>query len=123
LRVVAGADATVASAADSVSVRETVTPLLSLHVATPGGRRIVFTGSLRVAPLARPRPFVFIQTRGPDGWEEVGSPVRVGANGRFDYVYRSSPLTLGRRFRFRAATPQTTLWQLAESPVQSAVVH
>jgi hypothetical protein len=123
LRVVAGASATAASAADSVSVRETVTPVLSLHVATPGGGRIVFTGRLQVAPLGQPRPFVFIQTRGPDGWEEVGSPVRVGPHGEFDYVYRSSPLTLGRRFRFRAATPQTTLWQPAQSPVHSAVVH
>jgi len=123
LRVVAGASATAASAADSVSVRETVTPLLSLHVATPGGGRIVFTGRLQVAPLGQPRPFVFIQTRGPDGWEEVGSPVRVGPHGNFDYVYRSSPLTLRRRFSFRATTPQTTLWQTAQSPVSSAVVH
>jgi len=123
VRVVAGANATAASAADSVSVRETVTPVLSLHVATPGGGRIVFTGRLQVAPLAKPRPFVFVQTRGPDGWEEVGSPVRVGPHGSFDYVYRSSPLTLGRRFSFRAATPQTTLWQPAQSPVRSAVVH
>jgi hypothetical protein len=123
LRVVAGANATAASAADSISVRETVTPVLSLHVATPGGGRIVFTGRLQVAPLGKPRPFVFIQTRGPDGWQEVGSPVRVGAHGSFDYVYRSSPLTLRRRFSFRAATPQTTLWQPAQSPVRSAVVH
>jgi hypothetical protein len=106
-----------------VSVRETVTPVLSLQIATPGGGRIVFTGRLQVAPLGQPRPFIFIQTRGPDGWEEVGSPVRVGPHGNFDYVYRSSPLTLGRRFNFRVTTPQTTLWQTAQSPVSSAVVH
>jgi hypothetical protein len=123
LRIVAGANATATSAAESVGVRETVTPLLSLHVATPGRGRIVFTGRLAIAPLGRPRPFVFIQTRGANGWEEVGSPVRVGAHGSFDYVYRSSPLTLGRRFSFRAATPQTTLWQAARSSIQSAVVH
>jgi len=123
LHVVAGTSATAASAADSVSVRETVTPVLSLQIATPGGGRIVFTGRLQVAPLGQPRPFIFIQTRGPDGWEEVGSPVRVGPQGNFDYVYHSSPLTLGRRFSFRAATPQTTLWQPAQSPVHSAVVH
>ena len=83
----------------------------------------MFTGRLQVAPLGRPRPLIFVQTRGPNGWEEVGSPVRVGPNGNFDYVYRSSPLTLARRFSFRAATPQTTLWQPAQSPVQSEVVH
>jgi hypothetical protein len=104
-------------------VRETVTPGLSLHVATPGGGRIVFTGRLAIAPLGQPRPLVFIQTRGPGGWEVVGSPIRVGPGGGFRYVYQSSSLTLGRRFSFRAATPQTALWQSAQSPASYAVVH
>jgi hypothetical protein len=123
LRIVAGANARAASAADSVSVRETVIPVLSLHVATPGGGRIVFTGRLEIAPLGRPRPLVFIQTRGPDGWEVVGSPIRVNPEGTFHYVYRSSPLTFGRSFSFRAEAPQTALWQAAQSHVHSAVVH
>ena len=83
----------------------------------------MFTGKLAIAPLGQPRPLVFIQTRGPDGWEEVGSPIRVGANGDFRYVYRSSPVTLGRSFSFRAATPATALWQPAQSRIHSAVVH
>jgi hypothetical protein len=123
LRVVAGTHARAASAASSASVRETVTPMLTLHVATPGGGRIMFTGQLAIAPLGQPRPLVFIQTRGPHGWQVVGSPVRVAPNGRFHYVYRSSPLTLGRRFSFRATTPQTALWQPAHSTVQTAAVH
>jgi hypothetical protein len=123
LRILAGSGAKVASAAGSVSVHETVTPALSLHVGTPGGGRIVFTGRLGIAPLGDPRPLVFIQTRGPDGWEVVGSPVRVNASGDFRYVFRSSSPTLGRRFSFRALTPQTTFWQPGQSAIRSAVVH
>jgi hypothetical protein len=123
LRVVAGVKARAATATSSVSVRETVTPGLSLRVTTPGGGRIVFTGKLAIAPLGQPRPLVFIQTRGPDGWEEVGSPIRVAANGDFRYVYRSSPVTFGRSFNFRAASPATALWQPAQSRTHSAVVH
>jgi hypothetical protein len=123
LSVVAGVNAQAATATSSVSVRETVTPVLSLRVSTPGRGRIVFTGKLAIAPLGKPRPLVFIQTRGPDGWEEVGSPIRVSANGSFRYVYRSSPITFRRRFSFRAATPATALWQPAQSPAHSAVVH
>ena len=123
LHIVAGAKAQAASAANSVSVRETVTPLLTLHVTTPGGGRIVFSGRLAIAPLGAPRPLVFIQTRGPDGWEVVGSPIRVGPDGTFRYVYQSSPLTFGRSFSFRAVTPQTALWQAAQSQDHSAVVR
>jgi len=123
LRVVAGANANPTKVGSSTSLTETVTPALSLRVATPGHGRIVFTGRLAVAPLGDPRPLVFIETRGPDGWEEVGAPIRVDANGAFRYVYRSSPLTFGRRFSFRATTPATTLWQAARSTTQSAVVH
>jgi hypothetical protein len=123
LHIVAGAKAQAARAANSVSVRETVTPLLTLHVTTPGGGRIVFSGRLAIAPLGQPRPLVFIQTRGPDGWEVVGSAIRVGPDGSFHYSYRSSPLTFGRSFDFRAVTPQTALWQAAQSREHSAVVH
>jgi len=123
LRIVAGTNAKAASATSSVSARETVTPVLSLHVTTPGGGLIVFTGQVQIAPLGHPRPLVFIQTRGPQGWQVVGSPVRVGPRGDFRYIYRSSPLTFGRSFTFRAVTPQTALWQPAQSPIHSAVVH
>ena len=49
LRIVAGTNAKAASATSSVSARETVTPMLSLHVTTPGGGgrpfRIIGTAS------------------------------------------------------------------------------
>ena len=122
LRVVAGANATATSLA-SVSLRETVTPVLSLHVSTPGGGRIAFSGQLAIAPLGQPRPLVFIQTRGPDGWEVVGSPVRVNPHGKFTYGYRSSPVTEGRQFAFRAETPATGLWHTALSPTREALVR
>ena len=123
LRIVAGTHAKAANATNSVSARETVTPVLSLHITTPGGGLIAFTGHLAVAPLGHPRPLVFIQTRGPQGWEVVGSPIRVNPRGDYRYTYRSSPLTVGRSFTFRALTPQTALWQPAQSPIHSAVVH
>ena len=123
LRVVAGAKARASGATDAVTVRETVTPVLSLHVTTPGGGRIVFSGRLAIGPLGAPRPLVFIQTRGPDGWEVVGSPVRVNRQGKFTYVYRSSPVTEGRQFAFRAETPATGLWDTALSPTREALVR
>ena len=123
LRIVAGTPPPAASATSSVSVRETVTPMLSLHITTPGSGRIVFTGRLQTTPFGHPRPLVFIQTRGPQGWQVVGSPIRVDARGNFRYIYGSSPLTFGRSFTFRALTPQTALWQPAHSPVRAAVVH
>jgi hypothetical protein len=123
LRVVAGANVRAASATSSVSVRETVTPVLSLHVVTPGGARIVFTGQLAISPLGSPRPLVFIEVRGPDGWQAVGAPTHVGSNGRFRYVYTSSPFTIGRSFLFRAVTPAAALWRPANSPTRHAVVR
>ena len=92
-------------------MKETVTPTLSLHVATPGNATLVFTGQLRITPLGKPRPLVLIETPGPAGWEAVGAPIRVGPHGGFRYTYRSSPLTLHRTFKFRAVTPATALWR------------
>jgi hypothetical protein len=123
LRIVAGTNTPAAGPTSSISVHETVIPELSLHVTTPGAGRIVFTGRLRVTPLGRPRPLVFIQTHGPQGWEVVGTPIRVDSRGQYRYTYHSSPLTLDRGFTFRAITPQTTLWQRGRSQVRSAEVH
>jgi hypothetical protein len=123
LRVVAGTHAKPASPENAVSVKETVTPTLSFHVATPGNGRIVFSGQLGITPLSTPRPLVFIETPGPDGWETVGAPVRVGPHGEFRYVYRSSAVTLGRSFKFRAETPATGVWKAARSPSREALVR
>jgi len=107
----------------AVSVRETVTPTLSLNVATPGSATLIFTGQLSIAPLGKPRPLVIIETPGPSGWEAVGTPIRVDQHGRFRYAYRSSPLTLNRSFQFRAVTPATALWQRGQSPDRTAVIR
>ena len=56
-------------------------------------------------------------------WEAVGHAVRVNANGTYRYVYRSSPLTFGRRFAFRAQTPADEPLAGGTSPTRKAVVH
>ena len=123
LHVVAGTGAAPTGSASTVSVSETVTPTLSLNVGTPGGGKLVFSGQLGISPLGAPRPLVFVEVKGPDGWQAVGSPVRVGATGRYHYVYASSPFTVGRRFEFRAVTPAAALWPATDSHSRSAVVH
>ncbi len=123
LRIVYGRAANAANTGAGVSISETVSPVLALHVGTPGGARLVFSGKLAITPIGSPRPLVIIETLAGREWEAVGHPVRVDPNGSYRYVYRSSPLTLGRRFAFRAQTPATSLWQGAHSPVREAFVH
>ena len=123
LRVVAGQAPQPNSAGNAITVKEAVTPTLSLHIATPGNAKLIFAGQLGVTPLGKPRPLVLIETPGPDGWEAVGAPIRVGPHGGFRYTYRSSPLTVHRRFTFRAVTPATALWRRGQSPVSAAVVR
>ncbi len=123
LRIVYGNAANAANAGAGVTISETVSPVLNLHVRTPGGARLVFSGRLAISPLGSPRPLVTIETRAGHEWEAVGHAIRVNANGTYRYVYHSSPLTLGRRFAFRAQTPATSLWQASHSPEREAVVH
>jgi hypothetical protein len=110
-------------AGEGITIQETVRPSLALRVETPGGGRIVFSGQMKIRPLGSPRPLVSIQTRAASGWETVGVPIRVRGNGDYRYVFESSPLTLGRRFAFRATTPQTILWQSTSSPTREAVIR
>jgi hypothetical protein len=123
LRIVYGRAANAAIAGAGVGIKETVSPVLDLHVGTPGGARLVFSGRLAIRPLGSPRPLVTIETRAAHEWEAVGHAIRVAPNGTYRYVYRSSLLTLGRRFAFRAQTPTTNLWQAAHSQIHEAVVH
>jgi len=123
LNVVAGTAATPTGSPSTVSVTETVTPTLSLSIAAPGHAKLVFSGHIGISPLGTPRPLVFIEVKGPDGWQAVGSPVRVAANGHYRYVYASSPFTVGRRFDFRAVTPAAALWPTTNSRSLSAVVR
>ncbi len=123
LRVVYGSTANDTNVSAGVTLSEIVSPALGLSVRTPGGARLVFSGRLAISPMGSPRPLVIIETQVGREWEAVGHAVRVGANGTYRYSYRSSPLTLGRRFAFRAQTPATSLWQGAHSPIREAVVH
>jgi hypothetical protein len=123
LRVVVGQAPQPAERTGAIIVKETVTPTLSLRVATPGNATLIFSGQLAIKPLGKPRPLVLIETPGPDGWETVGTPIRVGPRGGFRYTYRTSPLTAHRRFAFRAVTPATALWNEAESAVRTAVAR
>jgi hypothetical protein len=122
LRILYGA-VTAQHAQNAVAVKEIVRPSLELHVDSPGGGRIVFSGRLAISPMDLPRPLVTIETLAGREWEAVGHSIRVNANGTYSYVYHSSPLTLGRRFTFRAQTPETNLWQAGSSPTRKAVVH
>jgi len=123
LRIVYGDAAQAASAGGGVSLAETVRPSLGLKVQTPGGDRLVFSGRLAISPIASPRPLVTIEAQAGREWEAVGHAIRVNPNGTYRYVFRSSPLTLGRRFAFRALTPATNLWQAATSSIHRAVVR
>ena len=123
LRIVYGSAANAAKAGAGVAITEVVSPVLGLHVRTSGGALLLFSGRLAIGPIGSPRPLVTIETKAGREWEAVGHAVRVNANGTYRYVYRSSPLTLGRRFAFRAQTPATSLWRAAYSPVREAVVH
>jgi hypothetical protein len=123
LRIVYGSSANAANVSAGVAISETVSPVLSLHVGTPGAARLVFTGHLAISPIVSPRPLITIETKAGGEWEIVGHTFRASPNGSYRYVYRSSPLTLGRRFVFRAQTPATSLWQAGQSRTIEAVVH
>jgi len=123
LQIVYGNVALAVAAGEDVSLSEKVSPALGFHVGSPGGDRLVFSGQLAISPLGSPRPLVIIETRAGREWESVGHPVRVRANGTYRYVFRSSPLTRGRRFAFRAQTPATSSWQATVSPIRVAAVH
>lgn len=123
LRVVSGADAQPTSTTGVASITETVAPTLSLRIDSRGNLRLVFTGRLGITPLGSPRPLVFIEGLTSSGWQVVGSPVRVDSSGRYRYVYDLTPNALGRRFAFRAITPEVPEWTGAHSRTTSAVVQ
>ncbi len=102
--------ASAASAQAGTTVKESVSPSVSLRVQDRRGGRFSFTGTVMVSPLARPFPLVVIEASG-DGrhWQVVGHEVRTGAKGHYRLAYRS-PFSVGGRFAFRASTPETSLW-------------
>ena len=100
------------------TIKESVTPTVSLHVVDRRGGRFFFTGRVMVSPLARPLPIVTIEASA-DGrhWQVVGHEARTNAQGDYRLVY-SSPLSVGGRFAFRASTPETSLWLAGATPAR-----
>jgi len=99
-----------ASTPSGMTVKESVTPTMSLRIVDRRGGRFSFTGRVMVSPLARPLPIVTIEASA-DGrqWQVVGHEIRTGANGRYRLAYHS-PFSVGGHFAFRASTPETSLW-------------
>lgn len=122
LRVVAGSGQPTTSP-NTLSVNETVTPSFSLKVAAGSGEALTFSGRLQISPIGSPLPYVYFEVRGPDGWQPIGSRVRVASDGDFRYLYTSSPTTRGQRFAFRVLTPRSALWSSAASGAVSVRVR
>ncbi len=99
-----------ASTPSGMTVKESVTPAMSLRIVDRRGGRFAFTGRVMVSPLARPLPIVTIEASA-DGrhWQVVGHEIRTGAKGHYRLAYHS-PFSVGGRFAFRASTPETSLW-------------
>ncbi len=104
--------------AAGMTIKESVTPTMSLHIVDRRGGRFSFTGRMMVSPLARPLPIVTIEASA-DGrhWQVVGHQVRTDAQGDYRLAY-SSPFSVGGHFAFRASTPETSLWLAGATPAR-----
>ncbi|MGA2470678.1 MAG: hypothetical protein ABSG64_08310 [Solirubrobacteraceae bacterium] len=122
LRVVA-AGAPPTNTSGIVTVTETVSPTVSLHVASYRHAKLVFSGKVAISPLGNPRALVRFEVHSASGWQEIGTPVRVSANGNYSYTYSGSTLVIGHTFAFRVTVPATSRWKLGISPVRHAVVR
>jgi hypothetical protein len=122
LRVEA-AGALPSSTSGVVTVTERVLPSMSLSISSHHYARLTFSGYVTIAPLGTPGPRVQIEVHSASGWQDIGTPVRVGSNGGFSYHYTASTLLIGHSFAFRAMTPATYRWQAGLSPVEYAVIH
>ena len=111
------------AAQGAVTIRQAVTPGLTLRVQATGRGRLRFTGRLSIKPLGSPRPLVVIQARKGKRWQAVGSAVRVKANGAYALTYNGGRSVVGRRFTFRAMAPATRLFRTATSPTRKTVVR
>ncbi len=108
LRVVGGGQTSTTNT--QATVKESVSPTLSLRVRDRTGGQLTFSGRVSVSPLGRPYPIVVIEASA-DGrhWQVVGREVRTNSQGAYRLFY-SSPFSVGGHFAFRAVTPETTLW-------------
>jgi hypothetical protein len=110
------------SSAQSVTIRQTVKPAVSLTVSALGRGRLRFSGRLRISPLGSPKPLVVIQTRSGNRWQAVGSAMRVSASGRYSVVYNGGPNVIGGRYVFRTVAHATSLFATGISPSRRALV-
>ncbi len=100
----------VASTQAGISIKESVSPTMSLRINDQTGGLLSFTGRVSVSPLGHPHPIVVIEASA-DGhhWQIVGHATRTNNHGIFHLPY-SSPTAVGGHFAFRASTPETSLW-------------
>jgi hypothetical protein len=115
--------ASAASIQAGTTIKESVSPTMSLSIHDQRDGRLTFTGTVSVSPLDHPLPLVLIEASG-DGhhWQTVGREVRTNGHGNYKLSY-SSPLSVGGRFAFRAITPETSLWLQGSTGMRWVKVH
>ena len=110
---------TVAAAGNSLMVRELVAPNVFLKVHARRGAVLILWGRVLTAG---PALTVVLQDRAPQGWQTFGV-CAPDALGRYRYVYKSAPATVGYRFAFRATTMPTLAWQAGTSGSRNATIR
>jgi hypothetical protein len=106
-------------------VEELVAPSVWLSVRARPHARVLFFGGL-IDGDATSQPTVTLQDATPEGWRTFAAiePRSAGRHaGRFAYLYRSAPETIGSSFRFRATTMPTPAWEPGVSKVHEATVR
>jgi 5-hydroxyisourate hydrolase-like protein (transthyretin family) len=108
----------------TVSIRQTVTPAVTLHVRPLEGARFRFSGRLLVRPLGSPPPLIVVQVRTDRRpWQLLGSAIRTSRSGRFTLTYAAGRKLAGYRFTFRALAPATGLFATGISPTTETVAR
>lgn len=110
----------------SVSVKELVTPNVSLQISSLPTAQLLFTGRVAIDRDGGPAPViqfeVYDPSSTPNKWLLFAS-VPAGKAGRFRYLYKPSSLTIGYTYKVRAITNPTALWDGAASPTRDAKVR
>jgi hypothetical protein len=108
-----------AAGSGTVTWQQIVAPSISLRVRALHGARLLFTGRVGIDWGTGPRPTVEIEDRTPVGWQPVAF-VTVNRHGAFRKLYPSSPVTIGYRYRFRAAVAAAAGWSAGASAIKPA---
>ena len=107
----------------AVTLKQTVTPAVTLRVQPLGGGRFRFRGRLRVSPLGSPLPLVVIQVHKGRHWQDVGSAMRVTRSGTFTLTYSGGRDVIGLPYAFRAVAHATRLFGTGISPPRTTVAR